>query len=70
MKNNNIDMLDIIHQNNKKAQTKARIEKQLKDYREKQKQEKERKQEIAEARALTMVTIALILLYMKIIGLI
>ena len=69
-KNNNIDMLEIIHQNNKEAQSKARIEKQLKDYREKQRQEKERKEELAEARALTMVIIAFILLSMKIIGLI
>lgn len=70
MKKETKDMLEIIHQNNKEAQTKARIEKQLKDYREKQKQEKERKQEIAEARSLTMVIIAFVLLSMKIIGLI
>lgn len=70
MKKETKNMLEIIHQNNKEAQARARIENQLKEYREKQKQEKERKQELSETRALTMVTIALILLYMKIIGLI
>lgn len=70
MKKETKDMLEIIHQNNKEAQTKARIENQLKTYREKQKQEKERKQELAEARSLTMVIIAFVLLSMKIIGLI
>ena len=70
MKKETKNMLEIIHQNNKEAQTKARIEKQLKGYREKQRQEKERKQEIAEAISLTTVIIALILLYMKFINLI
>ena len=70
MKNESEKMLNIIHANNKQAQAKERIENQLKAYREKQKQEKERKEELSEARSLTMVIIALILLYMYFIGLI
>lgn len=63
-------MLNIIHTNNKEAQARARMENQLKEYREKQRQEKERKQELAETRSLTIMIIALILAYMHFIGLI
>lgn len=70
MKKESKEMLDLIHKHHEEEQTKARIEKQLKDYRVKKAQEKERKQEISEQRALTMMLISLVLIYMFIIGLI
>ena len=63
-------MLNLIHKHHEEEQTRARIEKQLKNYRTKKAQEKERKQELSEQRALTMMIISLTLIYMFIIGLI
>lgn len=62
----NIDMLEIIHQNNKEAQTRTRIENQLKEYREKEAQKKEAKKEkiknILTTTALILAIIPLLLL--------
>ena len=62
----NIDMLEIIHQNNREAQTKERIEKQLNDYRRKEAQKKEAKKEkiknILTTTALVLAIIPLLLL--------
>lgn len=70
MKNESKEMLNLIHKHHEEEQTRARIEKQLKNYRTKKAQEKERKQELSEQRALTMMIISLVLIYMFIIGLI
>ena len=70
MKKESKEMLEILHKHHEEERTRSRIEKQLKDYRTKKAQEKERKQELSEHRAMTMLIIALMLLYMFIIGLI